>query len=388
LNDATITPKKLAKKAKEFGMNKVAVTDHGVMFNIPELYKALKYEGVELIIGMETYVAPRENILKEAKIDNANYHLVLLCENNEGYSNLIRIASNAAIDGFYYRARTDKEKLRKHSKGLIALSACLGGEVQSYLLDGNYEKAKATALEYQDIFGKGNFYLEIQRHGIKEQDDINPLITMLGKETGIPLVATNDCHYVEPDDWEAHDVLMAHQAGTTINDTKRKVYSSHEFYIKSQEEMKKLFSDYPEAISNTVKVANRCHVELEFGVNKLPPFTVPDSFKGTNLEYLKELCYKGAQEIYGDITKEVAERIEYEISIIDRMGYVNYFLITWDFFRFCKDGTFNIDDYPLEDWKPILVGPGRGSAAGSIVAYSLGITKICPLKYNLLFERE
>lgn len=362
LNDGMIKPKQLAKRLKELGMKKIAITEHGEMFNMPESYLALKDEGIELIIGMETYVAPRSRLQKESKeLDMANYHLVLLCENQIGYDNLKIIASDARMNGFYNKPRTDKDFLREHHEGLIASSACLAGSINKMLLAGDYEEAKKEALEYQDIFGKGNFFLEIQRHGIEDQIKIDHLIIKLSQETGIPLIATNDCHYLNKDDWEAHDVLMAIQAKTTVKDTKRKVYGSHEFYIKSQEEMMTLFRDIPEAIENTSKIAERCHVELEFGVNKIPPFDTPPSFDGTNEEYLRMLVYTGCERIFGKpLSQERIDRIEYEIGVIRDMGYINYFLIVWDFFRFCETGAYDIDGETPEGWEPILVGPGRG----------------------------
>lgn len=389
LNDGMIDAKKLAKKLKAQGVKKYAITEHGVLMNMPEAYKELRNEGIELIVGMEAYVAPRSRTQKEGKIDAANYHLVLLCENNEGYDNLKKIASDAALNGFYYKPRTDKEFLRQHSKGLIAASACLGGSVNRFLLAGEYEKAKQEALEYNDIFGQGNFFLEIQRHGLEEQEKINPLVIRLSRETGIPLLATNDNHYLDKEDWEAHDIQMAIQAGTTVTDTKRKIYSSHEFYVKSPEEMCHLFRDLPEAIENTMKIAERCHVTIEFGVNKIPPFHVPkDVFDGSNKDFLKTIVYEGAEERYPTpLSDEIIERIEYELEVIDNMGYTNYFLINWDFFRFCKFGTYEIKDKQDPNWVPILTGPGRGSGAGSIVLYCTGCTKIDPIKYNLLFER-
>ena len=387
LNDGMIDTKKLAKKLKAQEVNKYAITEHGVLMDMPEAYMNLKDEGIELIVGMETYVAPRSRTQKEGKIDAANYHLVLLCENNEGYDNLKKIATDAALNGFYYKPRTDKEFLRQHSKGLIAASACLGGSINKFLLAGEYEKAKQEALEYRDIFGDGNFFLEIQRHGLEEQEKINPFIIKLSKDTGIPLIATNDNHYLDKEDWEAHDIQMAIQAGTTIKDTKRKVYTSHEFYVKSPTEIAHLFRDIPEAIENTAKIAERCHVTLEFGVNKIPPYKLPDNYNGTNEDLLREMIFKGAAELYGELTREIVDRIEFEFDVIKKMGYINYFLITWDVFRFCKDGTYEINHEKNPDWDPILTGPGRGSGAGSIVSYCLGITKIDPLQYNLLFER-
>lgn len=389
LNDGMIDAKKLAKKLKTQGVKKYAITEHGVLMNMPEAYKELKAEGIELIVGMEAYVAPRSRTQKEGKLDSANYHLVLLCKNNEGYDNLKKIASDAALNGFYYKPRTDKQFLREHCKGLIGMSACLGGSINRFLMDGKYDEAKREALEYLDIFGEDNFFLEIQRHGLEEQEKINPLIIKLSRETGIPLVATNDNHYLDQEDWQAHDIQMAIQAGTTVKDTKRKIYTSHEFYVKSPQEMAKLFSDIPEAIENTAKIAERCHVELEFGVNKIPPFHVPEEvFKGTNKEFLKAIVYKGAESRYSTpLSDEIVDRIEYELEVIDNMGYTNYFLINWDFFRFCKEGTYELADTPDPNWVPILTGPGRGSGAGSIVLYCTDCTKIDPIKYNLLFER-
>lgn len=387
LNDAMISPKKLAKRCKELGMKKVAVTDHGVMFDIPLIYQELKKEGIELIVGTEAYVAPRSNRMKQPKLDDANYHLVLLCKDEEGYNNLIKIMSDAAQNGFYYRARTDKRTLRKHSKGLIALSACLGGELLKTLRRDGYEAAKKVALEYLDIFGEGNYYIEIQDHGMIEQKETNPLLIRLSEETGIPLVCTNDCHYINNNSYNAHDTLMAIQAGTTRSDTKRKKYPSDQFYVKSQEEMISIFEDTPEAIKNTMEIANKCHVEFDFGTNKLPPFHIPDYYNGTNEDFLRERMYEGLNKKYKTLNDEIIDRAEYELGVVKKMGYINYFLIVWDFFRFCKEGTEEYGD-PIDlDWEPILCGPGRGSGAGSILSYSLDITKIDPLQYDLIFER-
>lgn len=387
LNDGMIKSKILAKKLKSQGVDAIAITEHGEMLDMPSSYLALQDEGIKLIIGMEAYVAPRSRLLKESREDAANFHLLLLAENQTGYDNLKILASEAAINGFYYKPRVDKEILREYHEGIIASSACLGGSINKILLNGKYDDAKKEALEYLDIFGKGNFFLEIQRHGLKEQEQINPLIIKLSKETGIPLIATNDCHYLNKEDWEAHDTLMAIQAKTTIDDSKRKKYGSREFYIKSPEEMIEIFSDLPEAIENTVRIAERCNVSLEFGVNKIPPFKLPKKFHGTESEYLRKLVMDGVKDKYGDITNEIIDRVDFEIGVIEKMGYVNYFLINWDFFRFCKEGTYEIDEPSNPDWDPILTGPGRGSGCGSIVAFSLDITKIDPLRFNLLFER-
>ena len=388
LQDAMIRPRELADRIKELGMTHCAFTDHGYMYNAPEMYEAMLKAGVNPVIGLETYVAPRTNTDKEAHIDNANYHLVLLCENDTGYHNLMKLASDAAINGFYYRPRTDKRRLRQYHDGLIALSACVAGEVQRLILADKYEEAAFTAKEYEDIFGKGNFFLELQDHGMPEQQIVNSALHKIHEETGIPLVVTNDCHYLYKESAGAHDVLMAIQAKTTVGDTKRKTYPSSEFYVKSEAEMRELFPEDREAIDNTQKIADRCHVEIDFKSQKLPPFTVPGGFDMSNEEFFWYLVEKGAAERYPvPMPKEVRERIDYEAGVIKRMGFINYFLITWDFFRFCRDGTEEFGAPPRLDWVPILTGPGRGSAAGSIISYCLGITKIDPLKYHLLFER-
>jgi DNA polymerase-3 subunit alpha len=387
LADAMLNENDLAKAIKSMGMNAVAITDHGNMFNVIKFYKACKREGIKPVIGMEAYVAPRSNLLKQYKLDDANYHLVLLAETNEGYQNLMSIASDASVNGMYFKPRTDKAKLREWHSGIIALSACLGGEVQEYLMQKDYDKAKETACLYDEIFGRGNFFLELQDHGMPEQKFVNEALIIIHNETGIPLVCTNDCHYLSKEDYEAHDLLMAIQAKTTVASDKRKKYPSDQFYVKSQEEMEALFNYIPEALENTVKIAERCHVEIDFKSNKLPPFHAPKSFQGTNLDYLNMLTEKGLKDLYGEISQEIAERAAYETSVVDHMGYVNYFLIVWDFFRFCIEGTDEPGMPSPPGWVPILTGPGRGSGAGSILLYALGVTKIDPLKYNLLFER-
>ncbi|MDF2841803.1 MAG: polymerase alpha subunit [Herbinix sp.] len=387
LADSMLKEIELAKAIKAKGMHAVAITDHGNMFNVIKFYKACKREGIKPIIGMEAYVAPRSNLLKQHKIDDANYHLVLLAENNDGYQNLMSIASDSSINGMYYRPRTDKSKLREWSKGIIALSACLGGEVQQYILEKDYNTAKKVALEYQDIFGVGNFFLELQDHGLPEQKMVNEALLKMSKETNIPLVCTNDCHYLTNGDYEPHDVLMAIQAKTTVDSEKRKKYGSDQFYVKTQEEMEQLFSYIPEALENTVKIAERCNVVIDFHSNKLPPFRLPANFTGTNFEYLMMLTYKGLKKFYGEITPEIKEKAEYEANVVNGMGYVNYFLIVWDFFRFCIEGTDEPGQPSPPGWIPILTGPGRGSGAGSILLYALEITKIDPIRYDLLFER-
>lgn len=372
LLDGSSRIKDIVKKAKEYGMPSLAITDHGAMFGVIDFYKACREVGIKPILGCEVYVAPRKMTDKVAGIDNEYYHLVLIAENNEGYKNLMKIVSKAALEGFYYKPRVDKELLKKYSKGIIALSACLAGEVQDLLLKGRYEDAKRIALELEDIFGRGNFYLELQDHGIEEQRTVNEKLIDLSKETGIPLVATNDVHYVNKEDAVAHEILLCIQTGKTIDDEDRMKFPTDEFYLKSPEEMKRLFDFVPEAIENTIKISERCNVELEFNKPKLPKFDVPDG-KEANV-YLRELCFNGLYERYKEPSKEVINRLNYELEVIEKMGYVDYFLIVWDFIRFARENN-------------IMVGPGRGSAAGSIVAYTLGITKIDPIKYNLLFER-
>lgn len=374
-------------------MESIAITDHGVMYGCVAFYKEAVAQGIKPIIGCEIYVAAKSMDIKLNDKENSTHHLVLLVKNDEGYQNLMKITSEASIRGFYYKPRVDHEFLRKHSKGLIALSACLGGEVQSWILKDNYEKAKETALLYKDIFKEG-FYLEIQNHGMEEQKKVIDWNIRISKETGIPLVATNDVHYIYQKDSEAHDVLMCIQTGKTIDDTNRRRYPSDQFYLKSQEEMWDIFSFVPEALENTRKIAEECNFDYEFHVSKLPKFPVPEGMEP--YEYLKNICYSGLIERYDafkefrnkplnveefvDYYKEneegcgYIERLEYELSVIKQMGYVDYFLIVWDFIRFANENG-------------IPTGPGRGSAAGSIVAYTLGITKIDPIKYNLLFER-
>lgn len=361
INDATIKPAALAKRLKELGMNKVAITDHGVMFNTPKIYKELKAHGVEMIIGSEVYVAPRSKNMKQAKIDDANYHLVLLCETDEGYQNLLKIVSKASLDGMYYKPRTDKHFLRNHSKGLIAISACLGGELLRTLTKEGYDKAKETAMMYRDIFGPDNYFIEIQDHGMHEQWETNKDLIKLARELNIGLVATNDCHYIYKEQAGSHDVLMAIQAGVPITSEKRKKYPTNEFYVKSAEEMWEIFKHTPDALENTVKIADRCNVKYEFGVNKLPPFDTPSDYAGTNKDFLTDMVYEGLRWRYGDpIPQEAKDRADYEISTAENMGFVNYFLITWDFFRFCREGTENYGEPKREDWTPILTGPGRG----------------------------
>ncbi|MEF9952366.1 MAG: DNA polymerase III subunit alpha [Clostridium sp.] len=372
LLDGSSRVKKLPQKAKELSMNSIALTDHGVMYGVIDFYKACKKEGIKPILGCEIYVAPRDLRLKEGKQDAANYHLILLAKTNEGYKNLMKIDSLAYVDGFYYKPRIDYENLRKYSKDIIALSACLGGEVQQHILKDNYEEAKKKALMYQEIFGEGNFYLEMQDHGIAEQRKVNEVLKKLSNETGIPLVITNDVHYIEKEDSKAHEILVCIQTGKTIDDDDRLEFESDEFYLKSEDELKELFPGMDEAFENTQKIADMCNVEFDFNVTHLPEFDTPKEFSAG--EYLRHLCFTGLERLYSDITDVHRDRLNYELSVIEQMGYVDYFLIVWDFIRFANE-------------KGIVTGPGRGSGAGSIVAYTLGITKIDPIKYNLIFER-
>ena len=361
------------KRVKELGMTSAAITDHGVMYGAIDFYKAARAEGINPIIGCEVYVAPGSRFDREAtKGDDRYYHLVLLAENNTGYSNLSKIVSAGFTEGFYYKPRVDKEILRRHHEGVIALSACLAGEVSSNILKGLPDKAKEAALEYQDIFGEGNFYLELQDHGMPDQQRVNPVIINISRETGIPLVCTNDVHYTREEDAEAHDVLLCIQTGKKVADEDRMRYEGGQYFVKSEEEMKALFPYVPEALENTGKIAERCNVEIEFGVTKLPAYDVPDGLSAW--DYLNKLCYQGLERRYPNPSQELKDRLKYELDTINKMGYVDYFLIVWDFINYAKT-------------QGIPVGPGRGSAAGSIVSYTLGITDIEPLRFNLLFER-
>ena len=360
-------------RVKELGMTAAAITDHGVMYGVIDFYKAAKAAGIRPILGCEVYVAPNSRFERETiHGEDRYYHLVLLAENNQGYSNLVKIVSKGFVDGYYYKPRVDMELLSEYHEGLIALSACLAGEVQRNLLRGFYEEAKETAFQYQECFGKGNFFLELQDHGLPQQQMVNQQLLRLSKDTGIELVATNDVHYTYEEDADSHDILLCLQTGKKLSDENRMRYEGGQYYVKSEEEMKKLFPYALKAVENTQKIAERCHVEIEFGVTKLPDFSVPEGF--TTYEYLRKLCYDGIKKRYADVTKELIERLEYELNVIKDMGYVEYFLIVWDYIRFAREHG-------------ISVGPGRGSAAGSIVSYSIGITNIDPIRYNLIFER-
>ena len=373
LLDGSSKIKELAVRAKELGMDSMAITDHGAMYGVIDFYRAAREAGIKPILGCEVYVAPgsrfdRENVHGEDRY----YHLVLLAENNEGYQNLMKIVSKGYVDGFYYKPRVDMEVLKTYHKGIIALSACLAGEVPRFLARGLYEEAKEAVLKYQEIFGRGNYFLELQDHGIPMQRQVNQGIIRLSRELDIPLAATNDCHYINAEDWEAHDILLCIQTGKKVADENRMRYEGGQYYVKSEEEMRELFSYIPEAIDNTAKIAERCNVEIEFGVTKLPRYEVPEGYDSWG--YLNHLCSEGFKERYPEDDGTLKERLEYELGVIKSMGYVDYFLIVWDFINFARTHG-------------IAVGPGRGSAAGSIVSYCLKITNIDPIRYQLLFER-
>ena len=373
LLDGSSKIKELAARAKELGMNSMAITDHGAMYGVIDFYRACREIGIKPIIGCEVYVAPGSRFDRE-KVDGEDryYHLVLLAENNQGYQNLMKIVSKGFVDGFYYRPRVDKEILREYHEGIIALSACLAGEVPRFLERGLYEEAKQAVLEHLDIFGRGNYFLEIQDHGIPMQRQVDQGILRLSRELGIPVVATNDCHYINAEDWEAHDILLCIQTGKKLADENRMRYEGGQYYVKSEDEMRALFPYAPEAIDYTQEIADRCNVEIEFGVTKLPRYDVPEGYDSWG--YLNHLCDEGFRERYPDDDGTLRKRLDYELGVIKNMGYVDYFLIVWDFINFAKSNG-------------IAVGPGRGSAAGSIVAYSLKITDIDPIRYQLLFER-
>ena len=373
LLDGSNKIKEYVDRVKALGMDSAAITDHGVMYGVIDFYRAARAAGINPILGCEVYVAPGSRFDREVGSgDDRYYHLVLLAENNQGYSNLMKIVSKGFVEGFYYKPRVDLSLLEKYHEGIIALSACLAGEVARFLTRGMYEDAKKAALRYQDIFGKGNFFLELQDHGIPEQQNVNQQLLKMHRETGIELVATNDVHYTLAEDAQPHDVLLCLQTGKKLADEDRMRYEGGQYYVKSPEEMERLFPYAPEALENTHKIAQRCHVEIEFGVTKLPKFDVPEGY--TSREYLNELCFRGLEERYQPVTEELKERLNYELSTIRNMGYVDYFLIVWDFIKYARDHD-------------IMVGPGRGSAAGSLVAYTLGITQLDPIRYDLLFER-
>lgn len=362
----------LVKRAKELGMDSLAITDHGAMFGAIDFYKACKDNDVKPIIGCEVYVAPNSRFEKNSRESVSYYHLVLLAENMEGYNNLIKLVSYGYTEGFYYKPRVDEELLRKYHSGIIATSACLAGPVAKTMINGSYDIAKETALRYLDIFGEGNFYLELQDHGIADQKIVNEGLIRMNSETGIPLICTNDVHYIKQTDWEAHDILLCIQTGKTVNDENRMRYEGNCFHLKSPKEMYDMFSFVPESLENTMKIAERCNVDFVFHELKLPKYDVPEGY--TAEEYLKKITLDGFELRYPTANDELKKRLKYELDTIVSMGYVDYFLIVWDYIKFAKDSG-------------ITVGPGRGSAAGSVVAYSLDITTIDPIKYDLIFER-
>ncbi|MCI5479749.1 MAG: DNA polymerase III subunit alpha [Lachnospiraceae bacterium] len=373
LLDGSNKIKECISRVKELGMDSCAITDHGVMFGVIDFYRAAREAGINPILGCEVYVAPNSRFDRETGGgEDRYYHLVLLAENNTGYGNLMKIVSKGYVEGFYYRPRVDKELLRTYHEGIIALSACLAGEVQRYLMKGLYEEAKRCALEYRDIFGKENYFLELQDHGLQEQKLVNQQLMRMSRETGIPLVATNDVHYTYAQDEKPHDILLCIQTGKKLEDEDRMRYEGGQYYLKSPEEMEALFPYAKEALKNTHDIAMRCHVEIEFGVTKLPKYDVPQGY--TSWEYLNRLCSEGFEKRYPKDDGSLRKQLDYELSIIRKMGYVDYFLIVWDFINYARSQN-------------IMVGPGRGSAAGSIVSYTLGITNIDPVRYQLLFER-
>ena len=373
LLDGAIRIKDLVKRVKELGMKAVAITDHGNMFGVIDMYKECKKNNIKPIIGCEVYVAPRSRFLKQGKMDAENNHLILLAMNNTGYKNLCKLCSLAYIEGFYYKPRIDMELLKKYNEGLIALSGCLAGKVASQIVNTNIEGAKKTIEEFVQIFGKDRYFLEIQDNKLREQILLNQQLVKLSKEYDLGLVATNDCHYLTKEDYDFHEVLMCIGTRKTIYDEDRMTFKTNEFYVKSPEEESEAFNYAKEAIENTVKIANMCNVEFEFGTTILPEFKISEDI--SHLEYFKRLCEEGINKRY---TKEeydiVKKRMDYEISVIDKMGYIDYFLIVQDYINYAKKQN-------------IAVGPGRGSGAGSICAYLIGITDIDPLKYNLIFER-
>ena len=365
--------KDLPVRAKELGMNAMAITDHGVMYGAIDFYKACKKEGIKPIIGCEVYVAPRSRHDKEPNVDNRYNHLILLAKDNEGYQNLSKLVSIGFVEGYYYKPRIDLEVLEKYHKGLICLSACLAGSVNQALLNGENEKAEEIASWHKNLFGE-DYYIEIQNNGIKEQVLANQKLIQLARKLDIPLVATNDAHYLKKEDSYNHEVLLCIQTGKRMSDEDRMRFESDELYIKSPEEMSNYFANFPDAIENTVKIAEKCNVEFEFGHTILPNYDVPAEFE-THYDYLKKLCYDGIKKRYGENpSQEIYDRAEYELGVVKKMGYVDYFLIVWDFINFAKK-----NDIP--------VGPGRGSGAGSLLAYAIEITDIDPIKYGLIFER-
>ena len=371
LLDGACRIKEIASAAKRKGFSSLAITDHGVMYGVIDFYRACKKEGIHPVIGCEVYVAPKSRFEK-SKLERY-YHMVLLCENNTGYQNLIKLVSLGFTEGFYNKPRIDDTLLEKYHDGLICLSACLAGEIPQRLLSNDYAGAKTKAEYYRDLFGKDNFYIELQDHGIDEQKRVIPDLVRISREIGVGLVATNDSHYIEKEDAETHGILLCIQTGSNINEENKMEFQTNEFYLKTEEEMRAVFGDHPEALDNTQRIADRCNVEFEFGVRKLPRFDVPDN--EDHLDYFRRGCYEGLRRHYGEKPgQSLIERLEYEIGTISKMGFVDYYLIVNDFVQYAKR-------------RGIPVGPGRGSGAGSLCAYCIGITDIDPIKYNLLFER-
>ena len=373
LLDGACRIERLVEKVKALGQPAVAITDHGVMYGAIEFYHAAKKAGVKPIIGCEVYVAPRTRFDKQHRVDSSPYHMVLLCENEEGYQNLIKLVSAAYIEGFYNKPRVDNELLRQHHRGLICLSACLAGRIPRMLSAGDYAAAEQAVREYVDIFGKDNFFIELQNHGIEEQKRILPQLIKLARENEVGLVATNDAHYINRQDSSNQSILVCIQTGRTVNDPSDLEFQTDQFYIKSLEEMRQAIPDVDEAFENTVRIAERCNLEFEFGKTKLPYFAAPNG--EDNLAYFRRMSYEGMHRLYGeDPAPSVIERLEYGVGVIAQMGYVDYYLIVHDFIAYAKS-------------RGIPVGPGRGSGAGSLAAYCIGITGIDPIRYNLLFER-
>lgn len=374
LLDGSNKIKEYVARVKELGMNSAAITDHGVMYGVIDFYRAAKEAGIKPILGCEVYVAPGSRFDRE-KVEGEEryYHLILLAENDQGYHNLMKIVSRGFTEGYYYKPRVDREVLETYHEGIICLSACLAGEVQKLLARGNYEEAKKAALWHEATFGKGNYYLELQDHGLPEQKNVNQQLLRLSQDTGIELVATNDVHYTYETDVDSHDILLCIQTGKKLSDENRMRYEGGQFFVKSEEQMRALFPYAQQAIDNTQKIADRCNVEIEFGVLKLPKYDVPDGY--SSWEYLQKLCYEGLERRYTpEKQQELKPQLEYELGVIHQMGYVDYFLIVWDFIHYARKNG-------------IAVGPGRGSAAGSIVSYTLEITNIDPNRYSLIFER-
>ena len=373
LLDGACRIEQLMDEVQRLGQTSVAVTDHGVMYGVIDFYRAAKKRGIKPIIGCEVYMAARTRFDKIHALDSERYHLILLCENETGYKNLIKLVSEGFVTGFYTKPRIDRELLEKYHEGLIALSACIAGEIPRALLSGDYEGAKKKALWYRSVMGENNFFLEIQDHGLPEQKRIIPMLAQLSRETGIPLVATNDVHYISKEDSEMQQVLICIQTNHTLGEDTGMEFQTQEFYLKSEQEMLSLFPDYADAVERTSEIAERCNVEFEFGKTKLPHFEVPGN--QDHFEYLKNMAQEGMHLRYGEnIPEEYQKRLDYELSVISRMGYVDYYLIVHDFINHARS-------------RNIPVGPGRGSGAGSITAYAIGITGIDPMKYSLLFER-